>query len=397
MLRFVPYIVKNLLGHRVRTGMTVVGAAALMFLFCFVSSAQEGLHRLTNPSEQDSRLIVFQAYSVCPSTSNLPARYDPVIRKVPGVKDALPVKVRVNNCRASTDSVVFNGVPVGKGDEPDILRDGYAPWPIEKLVMLHRLRLVEGSAEAFVKRREGGALVGRKLAQRRNLKVGSQFTAAGLTVYVDGIFVSDQAGRENVVYTHLGYLLHSVGHHEEARVTHWEVFPENPADAAALGQRIDEALAEGLTETRPQKMFYQRALSDLIELIDLTRLLGFACVGVVIVLVANSVIMAAQDRVKEHAVLQTLGYPGWLVGLLMMAESMLLSLVGGAIGIAGCFAWLRLRPIAVSTEGVSIDLLPTPALALIGFGLSALVGLAAAAVPAWQAGRAEIVSSLRRV
>ena len=58
MFKFIPYILKNLSGHRVRTLMTVGGAALLMFLFCFVSSIQQGLRTLTDPSRQDNRLIL---------------------------------------------------------------------------------------------------------------------------------------------------------------------------------------------------------------------------------------------------------------------------------------------------------------------------------------------------
>ena len=70
MWKFLPYILKNLSGHRVRTVMTVGGTALLMFLFLFVTSIQEGLDQLLQSS--DERLIVFQAYRFCPSSSQLP-------------------------------------------------------------------------------------------------------------------------------------------------------------------------------------------------------------------------------------------------------------------------------------------------------------------------------------
>ena len=119
------------------------------------------------------------------------------------------------------------------------------------------------------------------------------------------------------------------------------------------------------------------------------------CVGVVVVLVANSVVMAAQDRVKEHAVLQTLGFSGLRILGLMLAESFLISLAGGVLGTLACVAWLMWRPMTLSTEGVSIDFIATPELVGLGLGLSAIVGLAAGLIPAWQAGRKEIVTSLR--
>jgi putative ABC transport system permease protein len=106
--------------------------------------------------------------------------------------------------------------------------------------------------------------------------------------------------------------------------------------------------------------------------------------------------MAAQDRVKEHAVLQTIGYTGWRILGLVLAESILVSLAGGLLGIAACMAWLSWQPLTISTEGASIDFLPSPYVALWGLGLATGVGVVAGLIPAWQAGFADITRSLRQ-
>jgi putative ABC transport system permease protein len=382
MFKFLPYLLKNLRGHKVRTLMTVGGTGVLMLLFGFVSSIQEGLQCLTDPSRQDDRLIVFQAYRFCPSVSQLPyPLYDDLIQKVDGVKEVLPVKVVVNNCRASLDTVVFHGVPP------------------ERLAKVRRLQFLDGNWDAFVKRTDGGAIIGRKLAERRGITVGKPFSIAGVTVNVEGIFTSDEKVEENLVYTHLPFLLkQQPGELQDLSVTMYEVHAAEAGRADAVAKAIDAAVHDRHavhTETRPQKAYYRQAISDLVEIIGFTRWLGFVCVGVVGVLVANSVIMAAQDRVKEHAVLQTIGYSGRRIFTLMMGESMLVSVIGGLLGIGGCLAWLAWMPLTLSNEGVSIDFLATPALAAWGLGLSVIVGVGAGLVPAFQAARAEIVSSLR--
>jgi putative ABC transport system permease protein len=377
MLKFLPYVRKNILGHRVRSAMTVVGTALLLFLFLFVTSVQNGLDQLLN--SRDDRLIVFQAYRFCPSSSQLPVFYAAAIQDVRGVKDVLPVKVVVNNCRASLDTVVFHGV------DPKLLptvRPG--------------MQFLSGDWTAFQARTDA-ALVGRRIAERRGLKPGQSFTVAGVTVQIAGVFASDAAGEENVIYTHLNLLSNPTAHHDY-HATLFEVTVTNPDEAAAVATRIDEKIREKFevpTETKPQNAHYAGALADLVDLIALTRWLGFVCVGVVVVLVANSVVMAAQDRVKEHAVLQTLGYSGRRVFSLMLTESCLISVVGGIVGTVACVAYLAWKPMSLSTEGVSIDFVVTPGLVASGLLLSLVVGFLAGAVPAWQAGRAEIVSSLR--
>lgn len=382
MFKFLPYIWKNLRGHRVRTLMTVGGAALLMVLFGFVSAIQEGLARLTDPGRQDQRLIVFQAFRFCPATSQLPfPLYENVLRKVPGVKEVLPIKVVVNNCRASLDAIVFHGVPP------------------EKLRQVRKLTLLAGDWNAFLQRRDGGALVGRKVAERRGIVAGKPFSIAGITVNVEGIFSSEQPSEENLIYTHLAFLQPQHGAHQDLTVTMYEVHTDDQQQVEAIGKAIDDRIrAEGYpiaTDTKPQRVFYGKALADLVGIVGFTQLLGFVCVGVVCVLVANSVIMAAQDRVREHAVLQTIGYSGWRIVGLMLAESLVISCAGGILGVAACFALLHWQPLSLATEGISVDILATPAIAVSGLALSLAVGIVAGIAPAWQAGRAEIVKSLR--
>lgn len=377
MLKFLPYVRKNILGHRVRSAMTVLGAALLLFLFLFVTSVQNGLNRVLDA--RDDKLIVYQAYRFCPSSSQLPVFYADAIRGAPGVKEVLPVKVVVNNCRASLDTVVFHGV------DPKLLP---AARP--------NMKFLSGDWAAFQGRADA-ALVGRRMAERRGLAPGQSLTVAGVSVTVAGVFASDGIGEENVIYTHLPLLLNAKAHHEY-HATLFEVQLHDPRQAEAVAAAIDARVRDKFevpTETRPQKAHYAAALADLLDLIGLTRWLGFVCVGVVVVLVANTVVMAAQDRVKEHAVLQTLGFSGPRVVSLMLAESCFISLAGGVLGTAACAAFLLWRPLSLSTEGVSIDFAADPALLLWGLGLSLAVGFVAGLIPAWQAGRAEIVTSLR--
>lgn len=377
MFKFLPYVRKNILGHRVRSAMTVLGTALLLFLFLFVTSVQSGLNRVLDA--RDDKLIVYQAYRFCPSSSQLPVFYADTIRGVPGVKEVLPVKVVVNNCRASLDTVVFHGV------DPKLLP---AARP--------NMRFLSGDWVAFQGRADA-ALVGRRMAERRGLAPGQSFTVAGVSVTVAGVFASDGIGEENVIYTHLSLLLNAKAHHEY-HATLFEVQLHDPQQAEAVAAAVDARLRDKFevpTETKPQKAHYAAALADLLDLIGLTRWLGFVCVGVVVVLVANSVVMAAQDRVKEHAVLQTLGFSGPRVVSLMLAESCLISLAGGVLGTVACVAFLLWKPMSLSTEGVSIDFAADPALLFWGLGLSLAVGFVAGLIPAWQAGRAEIVTSLR--
>lgn len=380
MLRFLPYILKNLWRHRTRTGLTVSGAAVALFLFCAVSAVQEGLDRLTRTRQSERRLIVFQANRFCPFTSRLPEDYERAIGKLPGVGRVTPIQLFMNNCRASLDLVVFYGFP------PDKLR------------AFRDVQLIAGEWGKF-EHQQDAALVGKALARRRGLDVGQKFSIGEVTVTVAGVFASAEATEENYLYCHLDFLQRTRSLNAVGLVTQFEVQLDDGASADAVCRAIDDAFRGGpvATDTRTRGAFQANAVGDLVELIVFANYLGFACVGLVLALVGTTTVMAVQDRTRELAVLQTLGFSGPRIFGLVLTESLVVSLLGGALGVAAATAALAWGGLAVGTEGVSIAFLPSPRLATTGLAVSLGVGLLAGIVPAWQAARAEIVAALRYV
>lgn len=377
--RFAPYVVKTLWRHRARTLLTVGGAAVAMFVFCFVGSVQEGLQRLTADEDAQRTLIVFQENRFCPTSSRLPQDYANRIRKLPGVADVMPVQVWTNNCRASLDIVVFNGAP------PKQLRQA------------RDLTLVAGDWNEFETRRDA-AIVGRNVAQRRRLKPGSQFSIGEMSVKVAGVFSSPVPAEENLIYTSLDFLQYGRGNDFIGIATQLEVKPAEGTDPNELARRIDETLKSGpvATTTRSKGAFQTSTLSDLVDLIDFAHWLGYACLGLVLSLVATTTVMSVQDRIQEHAVLQTLGLRPSRIFRLVVGESMLVCSLGGLLGTAIALTALGLGGLAIGAEGVTIAFRPSLQLATLGVAVSLGVGIVAGFVPAIQAARTPIVTALRQ-
>lgn len=380
MWKFAPLVLKNLWRHRTRTILTVSGSAVGLLVYCFVAAVQSGLGRLTDDAAAERTLIVFQQNRFCPSTSKLPERYTDEIAKIDGVEEVIPIKVFMNNCRASLDLVVFHGIPP------------------QKLRLARDLRLVAGSWDEFTSHRDS-ALVGRALAARRGIEVGKPFSIGDVRVQVAGIFAADHAGEENFLYTHLEFLQQTRVVKSPRFVTQFEVMLKDGADSQKVCRAIDAHLGkkEVATDTRTKGAFQANAVSDLADLIRFAGYLGYACVGLVLALIATTTVMAVQDRVREHAVLQTLGFTEAKIFGMVLAESLLVSLAGGVLGIGLAVTVLTMNPIIVGAEGVSIPFLPSFGLAVTGLIIAAIVGVLAGLVPAWQAARAEIVASLRAV
>ena len=377
MFKFFPYVLKTLWRHRARTALTVSGSAVALFVFCFVGSVQEGLNHLQSQQEAKRSLIVFQANKFCPATSNLPQDYDRKIAAIPGVREVVPIKVFTNNCRASLDIVVFYGIP------PQQLRKA------------RDFKLVAGSWGEFEKHQDA-AMVGERVATRRGLKVDDRFSIGQHTVIVAGIYQSNNSAEENYIYTHLDFLqrgkTNTVG-----TVTQFEVLLGTDAKPLAASRAIDKAL-EGesvVTDTRAKGAFQLKSLGDLTELIQLSHYLGFACVGLVLILVATTTLMAVQDRVLEHAVLQTIGFTPIRIFGIVLTESVIVSLLGGSIGVLAAMIALMSSGLAVGAEAVTIAFTPTWSLALSGVIVAAITGLLAGLPPAWRAAQTEIVPALR--
>lgn len=378
MFRFAPYVAKTLWGHRSRSLLTISGAGVAIFVFCFVGSVQEGLDRLTSDESAQRTLVVFQENRFCPTSSRLPQDYERRIREVSGVRDVMPVQVWTNNCRASLDIVVFNGAPP------------------EQLRKMRDLTIVSGDWSSFAGRRDA-AIVGRSVAQRRGIAVGDQFTIGDISVQVAGIFSSSVAAEENLIYTSLEFLQYSFGQDRVGLVTQLEVALADDADPDAVARQIDEKLKAGpvATTTRTRGAFQASTLADLVDLIGFAHWLGFACVGLVFALVAATTVMSVQDRVKEHAVLQTLGVRPSRVFRLIVAESLVLCLAGGIVGTAAATLLLAWSGFAIGAEGATIAFRPSFSLAALGVGVSLLVGLFAGLLPALNAARTPIVQALR--
>ncbi|MGB7157278.1 MAG: ABC transporter permease [Tepidisphaeraceae bacterium] len=380
--RFIPLVVKQVIRHRTRTLLTVGGVAMAMFLFCAVQAMQGGVKEATETTARDTTLVVYRQNRFCPATSRLPQYYGERIAKVPGVVSVVPMQIVVTNCRTSLDVITFRGVP------EDQFVAKYAP----------QLQVLDGSTSAWQSRTDA-ALVGETLAKRRGWRVGDRFDAVGITAYVAGIIRSDQPQDQNVAYVHLDFLQRASGSRKLGVVTQFNVKVSDPKQLESVAAAIDAEFAKDPdpTQTSAEKAFVARAAADVVSLIGFTQWLGWGSLAAVLALVANAIVLSVQDRIKEHAVLQTLGFKGGLIAQLIVAEGMLLGLIGGLLGVGAAMAVLHWGGFSISNEGLSIQMSAQASVIVTGLILSAALGVLAGLVPAIQASRREITSCFRAV
>ena len=382
MLKYMPLILKQVVRQRTRTLLTVGGVAVAMFLFVAVQAMQAGVTEATQTTARDTTLVVYRQNKFCPATSRLPEYYGDRIAKVPGVVSVVPMKIVVNNCRTSLDVVTFRGVP----EEAFVER------------YVKELKLLDGSIEQW-RGRTDAALLGETLASRRGLKVGDRFDAVGVTVYVAGIVRSDEPQDQNVGYVHLPFLQRSSGDRKLGVVTQFNVKVDDPQRLDEVAKAIDAEFARDPdpTSTSAEKAFVARAAQDVIGIVRFTRWLGWGCLAAVLALVGNAIVLSVQDRIREHAVLQTLGYTGSLIARLIVVEGVMLGLIGGALGTMAALALVKWGHLSLSSEGLSIQMSAGASVIVVGLVIAAALGAVASLIPAFQASRREITACFRAV
>lgn len=369
---------KQIIRHRVRSILTVVGVAAGMFLYTAVQTMQHSLKTVIEGSAEKNTLIVYRENRFCPSTSRLPEYYLAEIKGIEGVEEAIPIQIAVNNCGASLDVIAFRGVP------PEALAT-YNP----------DLELLDGSYEDWTSRGDA-ALVGENFARRRSLSPGDTFEAVGVRVYVAGIARSPLAQDNNVAYVHLNFLQQAsrVG---LGTVTQFNVRVSRADLMEPVANQIDTIFKSDAapTTTRPEQAFFAQTAKDMIEMIRFTRWIGLGAVLAVLGLVANALLLAARGRIQESAILQTIGFQRLSVGLIMVGEGVLLGLLGGAIGSFSASLFFNLKSYTVGNEGLTMALSSSWTVTVSSLFIASFLGLVASLWPALLASSRPLVRSLR--
>ncbi len=383
ILRVIPTVFKQIRRSPIRSFLTLGGIAVAMFLFVMVESMRTGVREATQITANETTLVVYRENRYCPFSSRLPQYYGDRIERIDGVESVVPMQILVSNCGASLDVVTFRGVP--KDDITFALaKDG---------------TITDGSIESW-KKRGDGAIVGSSLANRRGIKVGDRFKAAGIEVFVAAIQDTSKAQDRNVALVHLPFLQESARKGGTGTiVTQFNVQVNDPENLQSTASSIDKAFEhdEHPTSTFPETAFVGRAARDIVHLTDVAGILAWGALAAVFALVANAVVLAMRDRVRDHAVLQTLGYTGWLIGWMVLLEGAFIALIGGLVGGIAAFVVVRVGQFTMTMEGVNIEMASGPSAVIAGIVIAFSLGLLAAVIPALRLARTDIATCFRAV
>lgn len=384
MSQWLKLVARNALRHRLRTALTVAGLVVAILSFGVLQTIVDAWYAGVDAAVP-SRLITRNALSF---TLPLPITYERRILAVDGVKH-----VSYMNW--------FGGIY----KEPKNFFPQFAIEPASFLD-LHPEIVVPPAVRAGFLADRRAAIVGRKLANRYGFKPGDVVQLRG-TIFpgdwdfvIAGIFDGRGKTDTSQFYFRWDYLDETLRQRSPTQAGLVGFFIVDAGDlehVAQVSQAIDalfrNSLAETLTET--ERAFQIGFVKQTEAILVSIRIVSFVVIGIILAVMANTMAMTARERLSEYATLKALGFSPGYVARLILGESLVIALAGGAIAIA-------LTPPAAARIGEMTDTL-FPSLLVSGstVGMQALaafgVGLLAALLPMRRAASVRIVDGLRAV
>ena len=378
---------RNLLSHPLRAGLTMASIVVAVFLICTLRALLVALNAGIETSASN-RVWVQSAVSLF---VDLPLSYQSRIAEVPGAEDVSKFQW-------------FAGIY----KEPKNFFAQFAVDPEKLLPMYPEVSIVDGSIEPFLTQRNA-CVVGIDLLKRFDWKVGDTIPLQG-TIFpradrgawefeIVGVYGSHVPGFDKTwlifPFEYLRQSLESGDALGPDGVGTYVVRTARGADPTSIMGSIDALYENGpqRVQTTTEAEFNRQFVSMMGNIPFFLRSIGGGVTFAILLAALNTMMMAGRERTRDFGILKALGFTDGVAFRLLLAESMALCALGGAIGLL----------LFVGSEQAMIDALGkvfpgyrvTSETLIEGATLAVSVGLLAGIAPAWRASRLRPVAALR--
>jgi putative ABC transport system permease protein len=384
-MRFIRLILSSFKRHKTRTLLTVLSIVVAFVLFAYLATIRKSFEMGATVAGAN-RLVVRHKVSLI---QPLPQSYEARIEQIPGVQDA-------------TEAAWFGGIYI---DERHTRFAQIAVEPEEFLAIYPEFLLPEAQKKAWFSTRTG-AIAGRKTAERFGWKVGDKIPlqatymtpkTGGNTWTFDLVGIYDGASPETDTTTF--YFRHDYLDENRLRgkgLTGWYYIQvKDPAQAEQVATKIDQEFANSPyeTKTETEKAFIKGFAEQMGNIGVIVTAILSAVFFTILLVAGNTMAQSVRERIPELGVLKAIGFSDGQVLGLILAESLLISVVGGGIGIA--LGWLLVKG-GDPTGGALPRFFFPPAAIFLAIVFCLALGLVAGALPAIQAMKLNAVEALRR-
>ncbi|MBX3463058.1 MAG: ABC transporter permease [Planctomycetes bacterium] len=383
-------LLRNVLGHRLRSALTVLSVAVAVFLICVLHAVTSGLARTLDASAAN-RLLVQSAVSLY---VDLPLSYQQKMAAVPGIEAIC--KWQWFGGRYEQDK---GGFFAQFGIDADTFLRSYP-----------EMSIAAGRYEDFAGQRTA-CIVGQQLADKYGWRVGQ-------TVPITGTIFTRTDGRPWEFTVQAIYQSRSPSFDEQQMFFHYDYLHESLQQGGAVGpdgvgvymlrlgpgtdplavqQAVDAMFENGpqRVQTTTEAEFNRQFITMLGDVPALLRMVGGAVLFAIFFAVLNTMIMAGRERTRDLGVLKALGFTDATAAGLLVGEALLLCGLGAALG--GLLGLAIERPMQAVTAAFLPGFGFDGSTLLLGAGIALAVGVISGLVPGLRAARLTTVQALREV
>jgi putative ABC transport system permease protein len=385
-MEIVKLIIRNSFRHKLRSLLTILGIAIAVIAFGLLRTVVTAWYAGVESSSVD-RLVTRDAVSfIFP----LPYSYLDKISQIPGVQE-----VSYANW--------FGGTYIDKNNffsRLAVNADNY--FDVYPEFLLNKKEL-----EDFKKERNS-CVIGKDIAKQYNLKIGDVMSLDGdifpgrWDFVIRGIYQPKYKSTDATqMLFHWDYLNERMKQESPGRANDIGWFIEkikNPDNASVVSEKIDALFKNSSAETKTEteRAFQQGFIASSSAIITSMNVMSFVIVGIILLVLANTMIMSARERTKEYAVFKAIGFNAKHLTGLIMGESLFISALGGTLGL------LLVFPIVAGFEAnIPKGFFPIfqiePITLILAVSAIIIIGLAAAIFPLQRALTTKIVDGFRFV
>jgi putative ABC transport system permease protein len=382
-MKYLHLLWASLFRKKLRTILTLLSIIVAFFLFGLLQSVSQAFGNVASQT-QANRLVTNSRYSII---DLLPQSYLQRIASVPGV-------------RAVSHATWFGGSYQDKPAE-------FAIFPVEPesyLQVAPEIKLPAEQLQAW-KQTRTGAIIGRGLAAKYGWKPGDKVpvkadiwpqTGGELvwTFDIVGIYENtrDPGNGEQALLLRHDYF-DEARQAGKGRVGWFILTIDDPKNADTVSQQIDALFrnSESETKTQTEAAFAQSFVNQIGDIrLIVTAILG-AVFFTILVLTGNTMSQALRERIPEFGILKTLGFGNGQVLGFVLVEALLLTIIGGLIGLGLAKLTAAAMGSSLAQFGVTGIGWPVVWRALV---VMVLLGLAVGLLPAVRAMRLKIIDAL---
>ena len=382
-MKFSRLIFANLLRKKMRLLLTVGSFAVALFLFAFLAVVRDAFGRGADIASAD-RLFVINRTSII---NPLPLSYADKMTRIPGVK-------------MLTHDNWFGGIYQDeKNFFPQFVID-----PANQRQVFPELIVSDAAWQNFLKDRQG-AIVGARTAERFGWKIGDRvplkttiYGAGSWEFNIDGIYHGKRPqDDETQFWMQWDYFKEHVPDALKGQVGWYIVRVDTPDDAVRVSKSIDAEFANSPyeTKTETESAFAASWVKQFGNIRFLIVSIGTVVFFTLLLVTGNTMAISVRERTAELGVFKALGFSNRKVLFFVLAESLMIALAGGLVGLL--LAVIAIPILANALNGMLPQLVLPPSVFALGFVTALTVGLASGLLPGLGAMRLQIVNALRRV